>query len=350
MLNRALTVRSGVPAASPRDFHALIDKASQGQFALASINVTSTNTANAALAGFVQAKADGIVQISTGGGEHASGPAKNMALGAISLAEHIRLVADQLGVMIAITTDHCVPGKLNSFVIPLLEYEEKRHTAGQPNLFNGFMFDGSELPLEENLEVSLDLLKRMAPLGLVLEVETGLVGGEEDGIDNTGAHRDKLYTSPEDMLCAYETLNAVGRFTLAATFGNVHGVYKPGNVKLTPTILRDGQQAVAAKHGSAAKLDLVFHGGSGSLLSEIHETLTYGVVKMNVDTDCQYAFTRPVADHMMKHYDGVLRVDGEMGDKKTYDPRSYLKKAEGSMAQRVVQACEELKSAGKSEG
>ena len=339
-----------MPAASTSDFQRLIDRASQGHFALASINVTSTNTANAALAGFVQAKADGILQISTGGGEHASGPAKNMALGAISLAEHIRRVAEQLDVTIAITTDHCVPGKLNSFVIPLIEHEEKRHAAGLGNLFNGFMFDGSELPLEENIRVSVDLLRRMAPLGLVLEVESGLVGGEEDGIDNSGAHHDKLYTTPQDMLAFYEALGGIGRFTLAATFGNVHGVYKPGNVKLEPKILRDGQAAVTAKHGSGTRLDLVFHGGSGSLLSEIHETLEYGVVKMNVDTDCQYAFTRPVADHMMKHYDGVLRVDGEMGDKKNYDPRSYLKKAEASMAQRVVQACEELKSADKSGG
>lgn len=337
-----------MPAASTSDFHHLIDQAGKGHYALASINVTSTNTANAALAGFVQANANGIVQISTGGAEHASGPAKNMALGAISLAEHIRRIADRLEVMIAITTDHCVPGKLSSFVVPLIENEEKRRAAGLGNLFNGFMFDGSELPLDQNLATSVELLRRMAPHGLVLEVEAGLVGGEEDGIDNSGAHRDKLYTSPEDMVKVYETLHELGRFTLAATFGNVHGVYKPGNVKLMPTILRDGQRAVKAKHGAAAELDLVFHGGSGSLLSEIHETLDYGVVKMNVDTDCQYAFSRPVADHMLKHYDGVLRVDGEMGDKKSYDPRSYLKKAEGSMAQRVAQACEELKSAGKS--
>ncbi len=336
-----------MPDTDPKTFAAILDRAGRDHYALASINVTSTNTANAALAGFAEAKADGIIQVSTGGGEHASGPAKDMALGAITLAEHARRIAERLDVHIAITTDHCVPEKLDRFVRRLIEHEEQRRGQGQGNLFNGFMFDGSELPLHENLAIAKELLTRMAPLGLILEVEIGLVGGEEDGIDNTGAHRDKLYTRPEDMVYAYEQLSGIGPFTLAATFGNVHGVYKPGNVKLEPKILRDGQAALAAKHGDRAKLQLVFHGGSGSLLSEIHETLDYGVVKMNVDTDCQYAFTRPIADHMFLNYSGVLRVDGEMGDKKTYDPRSYCKKAEAGMKDRVIQACQELRSAGR---
>jgi fructose-bisphosphate aldolase class II len=270
-----------------------------------------------------------------------------MAVGAISLAEHIQRIADRMEVVIAITTDHCVPSKLDKFVRPLIAHEEERRAGGQGNLFNGFMFDGSELPLHENIRISRELLSRMSPLGLVLEVETGLVGGEEDGIDNSGAHKDQLYTSPEDMLYAYEQLSELGKFTLAATFGNVHGVYKPGNVKLEPKILRDGQAAVSAKYGSSSTLKLVFHGGSGSTLDEIRETLGYGVVKMNVDTDCQYAFTRPVVDHMFREYSGVLRVDGEMGDKKVYDPRSYLKKAEAGMRDRVIQACQDLRSAGK---
>ena len=324
----------------------MLDAAQAGDYALASINVTSTNTANAALAAFAEAKADGIIQLSTGGAEHVSGPAKDMMLGAVSLAEHVHRIAERLGVFVALTTDHCVPSKLDAFVRPLIANEEARAARGERNLFNGFMFDGSELPMEENLRISQELLAKMAPLGLILEVEIGLVGGEEDGIDNSGAHHSKLYTTPEDMVAAYEALKDTGRFTLAATFGNVHGVYKPGNVKLTPTILRDGNAAVAAKY-AGQKLDLVFHGGSGSLLSEIHETLLYGVVKMNVDTDCQYAFTRPIADHMMKNYDGVLRIDGEMGDKKTYDPRSYLKKGEAGMKARVLQAIEELKGTGK---
>ena len=336
-----------MPVPTPQEFARILDAAQAGDYALASINVTSTNTANAALAAFAEAKADGIIQVSTGGAEHISGPAKDMTVGAISLAEHVHRIAEKLDVYVALTTDHCVPGKLDKFVRPLIANEEARKTAGQRNLYNGFMFDGSELPMDENLATSKELLARMAPLGLILEVEIGLVGGEEDGIDNSGAHHSKLYTTPEDMVGAYEALKDTGRFTLAATFGNVHGVYKPGNVKLEPKILRDGNAAVAAKYGDKTKLDLVFHGGSGSLLSEIHETLIYGVVKMNVDTDCQYAFTRPIADHMMKNYDGVLRIDGEMGDKKTYDPRAYLKKGEASMKARVLQAVEELKSTGK---
>jgi fructose-bisphosphate aldolase class II len=337
-----------MPVPNPSQFGAILDAAQKGDYAIASINVTSSNTINAALYAFAETKTDGIIQFSTGGGEHASGPAKNGALGAIALAEYVHRVAADLPIFVALTTDHCVPGKVEPFLHPLLAEAEKRHASGQGNLFNGHMFDGSELSMKVNLETSQSLLKRMAPLGLVLEVEAGVVGGEEDGIDNSNADHSKLFTTPEDMLLVYEHLHELGRFTLAATFGNVHGVYKPGNVKLEPKILRDGQAAVVAKHGTSAKMDLVFHGGSGSLLEEIHETLEYGVVKMNVDTDCQYMFSRPIADHMLKNYDGVLRIDGEMGDKKVYDPRSYLKKAEQSMKTRVIQASTDLRSTGKS--
>ncbi|RYG39372.1 class II fructose-bisphosphate aldolase [bacterium] len=336
-----------MPVPTAAQFTEILEAAQKGKYALASINVTSTNTVNAALAAFAETKTDGIIQISTGGGEFASGPIKNAALGAIALAEYVHRVAKDLPCYVALTTDHCVPKKVDSFLIPLIEEAERRHELGLPVLFNGHMYDGSELPMKANIEKSVELLKRMAPLGIVLEVEAGVVGGEEDGIDNTGVGHDKLYTTPEDMVQVYEALNDLGRFTLAATFGNVHGVYKPGNVKLDPTILREGQAAVAAKYADA-RMDLVFHGGSGSLLEEIHETLDYGVVKMNVDTDCQYAFSRPIADHMLKNYDGVLRIDGEMGDKKVYDPRSYLKKAENSMKDRTIRAAEELRSLGKS--
>lgn len=336
-----------MPVADAKTFAKILDAAQAGNYALASINVTSTNTANAALAAFAESKTDGIIQISTGGAEHLSGPAKDMALGAISLAEHVHRVAERLGVYVALTTDHCVPEKLDKLVRPLIENEKKRHAAGQVNLFNGFMFDGSELPLKKNVEVAVDLLSQTAPLGILLEVEVGLVGGEEDGIDREGVENSKLYTTPEDMVYAYDELHKIGRFTLAATFGNVHGVYKPGNVVLKPSILKDGQDAIQAKYGKDVLLDLVFHGGSGSLLSEIHETLEYGVVKFNIDTDCQYAFTRPIVDHVMKNYDGVLRIDGEVGDKKVYDPRSYMKKAEANMKARVIQAAEDLKSLGK---
>jgi len=338
----------GMPVPDPQTFARMLDTAQSGNYALASINVTTSNTANAAMAAFAESKTDGILQISTGGAEHYSGPAKNMGVGAIALAEHIHRIADTLGIYIAITTDHCVPGKVDTFLRPLIAEATRRKAAGLGNLFNGHMFDGSELPMDKNMEISRELLAEMAPLGLILEVEAGVVGGEEDGIDNSNAEAHKLYTTPEDMLYCYEQLKDLGRFTLAATFGNVHGVYKPGNVKLRPTILKEGNDAVVAKYGPSSKLDLVFHGGSGSTVAEIHETLEYGVVKMNVDTDCQYAFTRPIVDHVMKNYDGVLRIDGEMGDKKTYDPRSYLKKAEAGMKKRVLQAAEELNSLGKS--
>lgn len=336
-----------MPVPTPDQFKQMLTAAQDGDYALASINVTSTNTLNAALAAFAETKTDGIIQFSTGGAEHASGPIKDMGLGGIALAEYVHRVTADLPIFIALTTDHCVHEKVDKFLKPMISESKRRVALGLPPLFNGHMFDGSELPLRQNMEVSKELLAEMAPLGIVLEVEAGVVGGEEDGIDNTGAAAEKLYTTPEDMVYVYESLKDIGPFTFAATFGNVHGVYKPGNVKLEPKILRDGQAAVMAKYGAGAKMDLVFHGGSGTPIAEIHETLEYGIIKMNVDTDCQYWFTRAIVDHMMKNYDGVLRIDGEMGDKKVYDPRSYMKKAEASMKQRVVQAADELKSLGK---
>lgn len=337
-----------MPVPDPKTFARMIKTAQENDYALASINVTSTNTLNAALAAFAETKTDGIIQFSTGGAEHASGPAKDMGLGGIALAEYVHRIAEKLPVYVALTTDHCVPEKVEKFLGPLIAESKRRVDAGMAPLFNGHMFDGSELPLEKNMATAKELLAQMAPLGVVLEVEAGVVGGEEDGIDNTHAAAEKLYTTPEDMVFVYESLKDIGPFTFAATFGNVHGVYKPGNVKLDPKILRDGQAAVVAKYGAEAKLDLVFHGGSGTPIEEIHETLHYGIIKMNVDTDCQYWFTRPIVDHMMKNYDGVLRVDGEMGDKKVYDPRSYMKKGEAGMKQRVIQAATELKSLGRS--
>jgi fructose-bisphosphate aldolase class II len=197
------------------------------------------------------------------------------------------------------------------------------------------------------MKIAVELMKECAELGIVLEVEAGVVGGEEDGVNNEGAPADKLYTTPEDMIAVYEALSSVknGRYMFAATFGNVHGVYKPGNVKLRPDILKKGQDALAAKH-KGASFDLVFHGGSGSTLEEIRETLDYGVVKMNVDTDTQYAFTRPIVDHMLKNYDGVLKVEQEVGNKKMYDPRGYLKKAETGMKERVMTAIKDLRGEG----
>ncbi len=338
-----------MPVATPAQYRAMLDAAQKGGYAYPAINVTSLPTINGALKAFAEAKSDGIIQVSTGGGEFASGTSvKDMALGAIVLAEAVHILAEKYNILVALHTDHCHPKNVEKFLKPLLAATRARREAGRGNLFNSHMFDGSELPLEENMSVSKALLKECAELDIILEIEAGVVGGEEDGHDTSGVSNDKLYTTPEDMLAVYETLNGIGRFMFAATFGNVHGSYKPGAVKLKPTILRDGQKAVMDKHGAAAEMDLVFHGGSGTPLEEIRETLGYGVIKMNIDTDTQYAFTRPIVDHMMKNYAGVLKIDGEVGDKKAYDPRSYLKKGEQGLCERMKEACDDLLSTGKS--
>lgn len=338
-----------MPIATPAQYRAMLDTAQKGGYAYPAINVTSITTINGALKAFAESKSDGIIQVSTGGGEFASGTAvKDMAFGAIALAEAAHHLAQRYDVLVALHTDHCQPGKVDKFLKPLIAATAKRRAEGRGNLFQSHMFDGSELPLAENMRISKELLKLCAENEIILEVEAGVVGGEEDGVDNSGHHADKLYTTSEDMVGVYEALNGLGRYMFAATFGNVHGSYKPGAVKLRPDILRDGQQAVINKHGKAAKFDLVFHGGSGTPLEEIRETLAYGVVKMNIDTDTQYAFTRPIVAHMMKNYDGVLKIDGEIGDKKTYDPRNYLKKAEQGLCDRLKVACDDLLSTGKS--
>lgn len=337
-----------MPVATPAQYRAMLDAAQKGGYAYPAINVTSLPTINGALKAFAESKSDGIIQISTGGGEFASGTAvKDMALGAIVLAEAVHTLAAKYDVLIALHTDHCHPKNVEKFLKPLLAATKARREAGKGNLFNSHMFDGSELSLEENIKVSTELLKECAALDIILEVEAGVVGGEEDGHDTSGVANEKLYTTPEDMLAVYEALNGIGRFMFAATFGNVHGAYKPGAVKLKPTILKDGQAAVTAKYGAAAEMDLVFHGGSGTPLEEIRETLDYGVIKMNIDTDTQYAFTRPIVGHIMKNYDGVLKIDGEVGDKKAYDPRGYLKKGEQGLCERMKVACDDLRSTGQ---
>jgi fructose-bisphosphate aldolase, class II len=336
-----------MPVANYQTYCRMLDVAREGRFAYPAVNVTSLTTANAVLRGLAESRSDGIIQISTGGAAFASGTSvKNMALGAMSIAEHVHRVAERYPIYVALVTDHCLADKLDQFVIPLVEETERRRAAGRPNLFNGHMFDGSNLPLSENLDIAVKLLERFHKLDLVLEIEAGVVGGEEDGV--VGSASEKLYTTPDDTLEVARRLNAVkgARYLLAATFGNVHGVYKPGHVKLKPTVLKDCRDAVVKTYGDQARFYFVFHGGSGSALHEIHEALEYGVVKMNVDTDMQYTFTRAIADHMFKNYDGVLKVDGEVGNKKAYDPRSYLALAEGAMAERVKQAVSDLRAAG----
>ncbi|HVW79579.1 MAG TPA: class II fructose-bisphosphate aldolase [Mycobacteriales bacterium] len=337
-----------MPVASPEVYAEMFDRAKAGGFAYPAINVTSSSTAIAALRGFAEAESDGILQISWGGAEFASGQTvKDMVTGAVALAAFIREAAKNYPVNVGLHTDHCPPEKLAGYMRPLLELSIERVKAGQEPIFNSHMWDGSGIDLEDNLKTADELFAMSIEARTILELEIGVVGGEEDGISNE--MNEKLYTSPKDMLRVTEVLGAPGergRYLLAAVFGNVHGVYKPGSVKLRPEILKEGQDFVGKELGVERPFDLVFHGGSGSELSEIHETLEYGVVKMNIDTDTQYAYTRPVVDHMFTNYAGVLKVDGEVGNKKVYDPRSWSKAAETGMAARVVQGCEDLKSVG----
>ncbi|MCB1064123.1 MAG: class II fructose-bisphosphate aldolase [Verrucomicrobiae bacterium] len=338
-----------MPVATPKQFAQMLDAAQQGGYAYPAINCSSIPTLNAAFKAFADMKSDGIIQFSTGAGQFASGLNNNdAAVGTIVLAEAAHRLAEQYNVLVALNTDHCQPEKAASFLDPLLEATAKRRARGENNLFQNHMLDASILPLEENMAISKKYLAKCAELEIILEVEAGVVGGEEDGAAGSEDTPDEdLYTTPEDMLAVHEALSEIGRFTFAATFGNVHGHYKPGAVKLKPEILKDGQAVVVAKYGAAAELDLVFHGGSGSTLEEIRETLNYGVIKMNVDTDTQYAFTRPIASHMCENIEGVFKIDGEIGNKKAYDPRAYLKKGEASMAARIAHACEDLLCPGK---
>jgi fructose-bisphosphate aldolase class II len=338
-----------MPIATPEKYAEMIDSAKAGGYAFPAVNVTSSQTLNAAIRGFAEAGSDGIVQVSTGGAAYWSGASvKDMVAGSLGFAAFAREVAKNYDVNIALHTDHCPKDKLDSFVLPLLAASEAEVKAGRDPLFNSHMWDGSAETLEENLRIAKELLPRTAAAKMILEVEIGAVGGEEDGVEN--AINEKLYSTVADGLATVEALGAGenGRYITALTFGNVHGVYKPGNVKLRPEILKEIQAEVGAKIGKENPFDLVFHGGSGSSEQEIADAVSYGVIKMNIDTDTQYAFTRPVAGHMFANYDGVLKVDGELGNKKTYDPRVWGALAEASMAARIVEAAQQLGSAGKS--
>jgi fructose-bisphosphate aldolase, class II len=337
-----------MPIATPEVYAQMLDRAKEHGFAYPAINVTSSQTLNAALRGFAEAESDGIVQVSTGGADYLSGVAvKDMVTGSEALAQFAHTVAARYPVNIALHTDHCPKDKLDGFMRPLVQISVDRVARGEEPLFQSHMWDGSAVPLAENLQIASGLLDQCAAAHVIMEMEIGVVGGEEDGV--VGEINEKLYSTPDDALATAEALGLGerGRYILAATFGNVHGVYKPGHVKLRPGVLKDIQDAVGAKYGKDKPFDLVFHGGSGSDLADIREAIGYGVVKMNVDTDTQYAFTRPVAGHMFTNYDGVLKVDGEVGSKKAYDPRTWGKAAEEGMTARVVHACEDLMSAGK---
>jgi fructose-bisphosphate aldolase, class II len=337
-----------MPIATPEVYAQMLDRAKEHGFAFPAINVTSSQTLNAALRGFAEAGSDGIIQVSTGGAEYLSGQGvKDMVTGAVALANFAGTVAARYPIHVALHTDHCPKDKLDGYMRPLIQISAERVARGEQPLFQSHMWDGSAIPLAENLQIAAELLKQCASAHIVMEMEIGVVGGEEDGI--VGEINEKLYSTPEDALATAAALGLGenGRYILAATFGNVHGVYKPGHVKLRPEVLKDIQDAVGAKYDRDKPFDLVFHGGSGSALEDIREAISYGVVKMNVDTDTQYAFTRPVAGHMFTNYDGVLKVDGDVGSKRAYDPRTWGKAAEESMTARVVQACQDLMSAGK---
>jgi fructose-bisphosphate aldolase, class II len=338
-----------MPIATAEQYAEMLDHAAAGGYALAGVNVSSSETLNAALRGFAEAAADGIIQVSTGGGEFLSGATvKDMVAGARALAAFARVVGERCPVLVALHTDHCPPDKLDDFLRPLLADSLERRARSEQPLFHSQMFDGSTLPLEENLKIASELLEQCSQAGVVLEVESGVVGGEEDGLRAEGP-RERLYTTTEDLLQVAAVLGTGerGRYLLAATFGNVHGVYQPGNVELRPRVLADGQEALAIAD-PGARFRYVFHGGSGSTPEEIREAVSYGVVKMNIDSDTQYAFTRAVAGHMFANYEGVLKVDGGVGRKKAYDPRSWGREAEAAMAARVAEACEQLGSAGRS--
>jgi len=338
-----------MPIATPEQYAEMLGAARKNGYAYPAVNVTSSSIFNAAIRGFAEAGSDGIVQMTTGGAKFASGSIADAAAGARAIAEFAHVVAAECPVLIALHTDHCTPPEAGGFLDRLIEESERRKERGEGPLFNSHMFDGSSLPREENLRQSRDYLERCNDVDIILEVEIGLVGGEEDGLDHTGAAETSLYSTPEDALAVIEALgHSDGHYMLAATFGNVHGVYADVNTKLRPEVLGELKDAVVERHGEAAAFNFVFHGGSGSTQAQIAEALRHGVVKMNVDTDMQYAYTRGAADHVFRNYGEVLKVDGGVGDKKAYDPRAWMKQAEASMAARVVEACEQLASTGKS--
>ena len=336
--------------ATPEVYAEMIDRAKAGKFAYPAVNITSSSTVTAALQGFAEAESDGIIQVSVGGAEYASGSTvKDRVAGSLALAAYAHEVAKGYGITVAIHTDHCAKQNLDSWVRPLLALEAEQVKAGKLPTFQSHMWDGSTVPLEENLIIAEELLELSVAARTILEIEVGVVGGEEDG--HEAEINEKLYTTVEDGLATVRALGTgeKGRYLTALTFGNVHGVYKPGNVKLKPELLGEIQAGIQAKYGTGPKpLDLVFHGGSGSTDEEIATAVANGVIKMNIDTDTQYAYSRSVADTVLKNYDGFLKIDGEMGNKKVYDPRSWGKLAETALAARVVEATRQLGSHGNS--
>lgn len=341
-----------MPVATPEQYAEMLDRAKAGGFAYPAINVSSSQTINSVLQGLTEAGSDGILQVTTGGADYFAGhTVKARATGALAFAAFVHEAAKSYPITVALHTDHCPKPALEDFVLPLIAASESAVADGGNPIFQSHMWDGSAVPLAENIEIAQQLLPRMKAIRAILEVEIGVVGGEEDGVKHEGTN-DALYTTTGDVSQVVDAigLGDQGRWIAALTFGNVHGVYKPGNVKLKPELLGEIQSGIAEKFGTGPKpLDLVFHGGSGSTDEEIAEAVANGVIKMNIDTDTQYAFTRSVAGFMFSNYDGVLKLDGEVGNKKAYDPRAWGKVAETAMAARVVAATQQLGSYGKSQ-
>ncbi len=323
-------------------------------FALPAVNVTGNNTINAVLETAATLNSPVIIQFSNGGaqfnaGKGLSNEGQQAAIaGAVAGAKHIHELAEHYGATVILHTDHCAK-KLLPWIDGLLDASEAFYAATGKPLFSSHMIDLSEEPIEENIAICKDYLARMAKMDMTLEIELGVTGGEEDGVDNTDVDQSKLYTQPEEVAYAYEELSKIShRFTVAAAFGNVHGVYKPGNVVLTPTILRDSQAYISEKYKVGPNtVDFVFHGGSGSTLEEIREAIGYGVIKMNIDTDLQFAFTEGIRDYMTENIDYLKTQIGnpegqEVPNKKYYDPRKWLRIGEETFKKRLIKAFEDL--------
>jgi len=342
-----------MPIATPEQYAEMLDKAKASGFAFPAVNASSSSTINGILQGLTEAGSDGIIQVTTGGADFFAGhTVKARASGALAFAAFVTEAAKNYPITVALHTDHCPENALDGFLLPLIAASESEVKAGRNPIFQSHMWDGSAVPLEENLRIAQEILPRMKAINSILEVEIGVVGGEEDGVEHDVVN-EHLYTTLDDAIATVEALGLgeQGRYIAALTFGNVHGVYKPGNVKLRPELLGEIQAGIQAKYGTGPKpLDLVFHGGSGSTDEEIATAVANGVIKMNIDTDTQYAYSRSVADTVLKNYDGFLKVDGEVGNKKVYDPRSWGKLAETALAARVVEATKQLGSYGNSIG
>ncbi|WP_452219534.1 class II fructose-bisphosphate aldolase [Lacinutrix salivirga] len=348
----AHTIKPGV--ATGKEVQEIFKLAKDKGFALPAVNVIGSNTINAVLETAAALNAPVIIQFSNGGAQFNAGKGlsnedqRAAIAGSIAGAKHVHLMAEAYGVPVILHTDHCAK-KLLPWIDGLLDASEKHFAETGKSLYSSHMIDLSEEPLEENIEICKNYLAKMSKMGMTLEIELGITGGEEDGVDNSDVDESKLYTQPEEVAYAYEELIKVSdQFTIAAAFGNVHGVYKPGNVKLTPKILKNSQEFLSKKHDLPHNhIDFVFHGGSGSTVEEIREAIGYGVIKMNIDTDMQYAFMTGVRDYMAEKTDYLQAQIGspdgpESPNKKHYDPRVWLRKGETAFVERLKKAFEDL--------